>query len=229
MLGWINVDGTWAQWVGQPITVGVLTILLVVELVTISCRRRRAAWPRRSSSIRLIMGGFAVRSSEPPGLHLQGGRRRDDRRVLGTLSGARRVAARRRRGGRTGRSRVAEKTRWPSAAASHRRVPRRAWSSGPPWREIRRDHRRRRPGRAVAGGPADGRRARGSHDERKLRRDLRQHWLPSGPRRWRQRPRRAIARRGAGYGFGAAAVTVDMENVKARKERCARRSRPGVE
>ena len=34
MLGWLDVDGTWAQWVGHPITVTVLTILLVVELVT---------------------------------------------------------------------------------------------------------------------------------------------------------------------------------------------------
>ncbi len=33
-LGWLPVEGTWAQWVGHPITVTVLTILLVVELVT---------------------------------------------------------------------------------------------------------------------------------------------------------------------------------------------------
>ena len=34
LLGWLPVDGTWAQWVGHPVTVGVLTVLLVVELVT---------------------------------------------------------------------------------------------------------------------------------------------------------------------------------------------------
>jgi uncharacterized membrane protein len=33
-LGWLPVEGTWAQWVGHPITVTVLTILLVVELIT---------------------------------------------------------------------------------------------------------------------------------------------------------------------------------------------------
>ncbi|MGU3652740.1 DUF4126 family protein [Mycolicibacterium sp. A43C] len=34
LLGWIELDGTWAQWLAHPITVTVLTILLVVELVT---------------------------------------------------------------------------------------------------------------------------------------------------------------------------------------------------
>ena len=34
VLGWIDVDGKWSEWVGHPITVTVLTILLVVELVT---------------------------------------------------------------------------------------------------------------------------------------------------------------------------------------------------
>ena len=33
-LGWINLDGTWAQWVAHPITVTVLTILALGELVT---------------------------------------------------------------------------------------------------------------------------------------------------------------------------------------------------
>ncbi len=33
-LGWIDLDGTWAQWVAHPITVTVLTILALVELVT---------------------------------------------------------------------------------------------------------------------------------------------------------------------------------------------------
>lgn len=33
-LNWLPLDGTWAHWVGHPITVTVLTILLVVELVT---------------------------------------------------------------------------------------------------------------------------------------------------------------------------------------------------
>jgi uncharacterized membrane protein len=33
-LGWIDVDGKWSEWVAHPITVTVLTILLLVELVT---------------------------------------------------------------------------------------------------------------------------------------------------------------------------------------------------
>ena len=33
-LGWIDLDGTWAQWVAHPITVAVLTILALGELVT---------------------------------------------------------------------------------------------------------------------------------------------------------------------------------------------------
>jgi uncharacterized membrane protein len=33
VLFWINLDGTWASWVGHPVTVAVLTILAVVELV----------------------------------------------------------------------------------------------------------------------------------------------------------------------------------------------------
>lgn len=33
-LGWIDLDGTWAQWVAHPITVTVLTILALGELVT---------------------------------------------------------------------------------------------------------------------------------------------------------------------------------------------------
>ena len=34
MLDWVVLDGTWAHWVGHPITVGVFTVLAVGELVT---------------------------------------------------------------------------------------------------------------------------------------------------------------------------------------------------
>lgn len=34
MLDWVVLDGTWAQWVGHPITVGVFTVLAVGELVS---------------------------------------------------------------------------------------------------------------------------------------------------------------------------------------------------
>ncbi|OBJ73644.1 DUF4126 family protein [Mycobacterium sp. 1274756.6] len=33
MLGWIGLDDTWASWVGQPVTVVLLTLLAVTELV----------------------------------------------------------------------------------------------------------------------------------------------------------------------------------------------------
>lgn len=33
-LGWLPLVGTWAEWVGNWITVTVLTVLLVVELIT---------------------------------------------------------------------------------------------------------------------------------------------------------------------------------------------------
>ena len=58
-LGWLPVDGTWAQWVGHPITVTVLTILLVVELVTdqLPSTPPRTVTPQFAA--RLITGAFA--------------------------------------------------------------------------------------------------------------------------------------------------------------------------
>jgi uncharacterized membrane protein len=59
MLEWINLDGTWVQWLGNPITVTVLTVLAVVELVTDQLPKT----PSRKSPVqfvtRLITGGFA--------------------------------------------------------------------------------------------------------------------------------------------------------------------------
>lgn len=33
LLGWINLDGTWASWVGHPVTVAIVTVLAVAELI----------------------------------------------------------------------------------------------------------------------------------------------------------------------------------------------------
>jgi uncharacterized membrane protein len=33
-LDWLHLDGTWALWMGNSISVGLLTVLLVVELIT---------------------------------------------------------------------------------------------------------------------------------------------------------------------------------------------------
>ena len=58
-LGWLPVDGTWAQWVGHPITVTVLTIFLAVELVTdqLPSTPPRTVTPQFAA--RLITGAFA--------------------------------------------------------------------------------------------------------------------------------------------------------------------------
>ena len=58
-LQWINLEGTWAQWLAHPITVTVLTILAVVELVTDQLPKT----PSRKTVVqfiaRLITGAFA--------------------------------------------------------------------------------------------------------------------------------------------------------------------------
>ena len=59
LLGWLPVDGTWAQWVGHPITVTVLTILLVVELVTDQLPKTPSRKTTPQFATRLIMGAFA--------------------------------------------------------------------------------------------------------------------------------------------------------------------------
>jgi len=58
-LGWLPVDGTWAEWVGHPITVTVLTILLVVELVTdqLPSTPPRTVTPQFAA--RILTGAFA--------------------------------------------------------------------------------------------------------------------------------------------------------------------------
>lgn len=58
-LGWINLDGTWAEWITHPITVTVLTILLVVELVTDQLPNTPARTVAVQFSARLLTGAFA--------------------------------------------------------------------------------------------------------------------------------------------------------------------------
>ena len=59
MLGWINLDGTWAQWLGHPITVAVLTILAVGELVTDQLPKTPSRRSPAQFVTRMITGGFA--------------------------------------------------------------------------------------------------------------------------------------------------------------------------
>ena len=59
LLGWLPVDGTWAQWVGHPITVAVLTVLLVVELVTDQLPKTPSRTVPPQFVARLLTGAFA--------------------------------------------------------------------------------------------------------------------------------------------------------------------------
>lgn len=59
LLGWIDVDGKWSEWVAHPITVTVLTIFLLVELVTDQLPKTPSRKTAPQFITRLIMGGFA--------------------------------------------------------------------------------------------------------------------------------------------------------------------------
>src|SRR4051794_31387042 len=58
-LGWIGLDGTWAQWVAHPITVTVLTILALGELVTDQLPRTPSRRVPQQFGARLVTGAFA--------------------------------------------------------------------------------------------------------------------------------------------------------------------------
>jgi uncharacterized membrane protein len=58
-LGWINLSGTWVSWLGNWITVTILTILLVVELVTDQLPKTPSRKTTMQFATRLITGGFA--------------------------------------------------------------------------------------------------------------------------------------------------------------------------
>jgi uncharacterized membrane protein len=59
-LGWIDLDGTWVQWMTHPITLTVLTILLVVELVTDQLPSTPSRKVPPQFGARLLTGGFAA-------------------------------------------------------------------------------------------------------------------------------------------------------------------------
>jgi len=58
-LGWLPVEGTWAGWVGHPITVTILTILLVVELITDQLPNTPSRTTPPQFGARLLTGAFA--------------------------------------------------------------------------------------------------------------------------------------------------------------------------
>ena len=59
LLSWINLHGTWASWVGNVITVVILTILAVAELVIDKLPKTPARTAPPSFAFRIILGAFA--------------------------------------------------------------------------------------------------------------------------------------------------------------------------
>jgi len=59
MLGWIDVSGKWSEWMAHPITVTVLTILLIGELITDQLPKTPSRKVPPQFIARLITGGFA--------------------------------------------------------------------------------------------------------------------------------------------------------------------------
>ena len=59
LLEWINLSGTWAQWMAHPVTVGMLTVIAVAELVS----DKVPTMPSRKSApqflVRIATGAFA--------------------------------------------------------------------------------------------------------------------------------------------------------------------------
>ena len=58
-LSWINLDGTWVQWLAHPATVTVLTIVAVGELVTDQLPRTPSRKTAMQFLPRLVTGAFA--------------------------------------------------------------------------------------------------------------------------------------------------------------------------
>ena len=58
-LGWIDVTDKWSEWVAHPITVAVLTILLIGELITDQLPKTPSRKVPAQFGARLISGAFA--------------------------------------------------------------------------------------------------------------------------------------------------------------------------
>ncbi|MFB1298186.1 DUF4126 family protein [Mycobacterium sp. pW049] len=59
MLGWIDVTDKWSEWMAHPITVTVLTILLVGELITDQLPKTPSRKVPPQFLARLVTGGFS--------------------------------------------------------------------------------------------------------------------------------------------------------------------------
>ncbi|QLL05474.1 DUF4126 domain-containing protein [Mycobacterium vicinigordonae] len=58
-LSWLNMTGTWASWVGNIVTVVILSLLAVAELVNDKLPKTPPRTATPVFLVRLIMGGFA--------------------------------------------------------------------------------------------------------------------------------------------------------------------------
>lgn len=59
LLQWINLDGTWASWLGHPVTVGVLTVCALGELVADLLPGTASRTGAVPFAARMVLGGFA--------------------------------------------------------------------------------------------------------------------------------------------------------------------------
>ncbi|MBI2703035.1 MULTISPECIES: DUF4126 domain-containing protein [Mycobacterium] len=59
-LSWLNLHGTWASWVGNLVTVVILSLLAVAELVNDKLPKTPPRTAPPVFAVRLIMGGFAA-------------------------------------------------------------------------------------------------------------------------------------------------------------------------
>ena len=58
-LQWINLNGTWAEWLSHPVTVTVLTLLAVGEFITDQLPSTPARTVPMQFMARIVSGGFA--------------------------------------------------------------------------------------------------------------------------------------------------------------------------
>ena len=59
VLHWINLNGTWASWLGHPVTVAIITVLAVVELAGDKLPKTPSRTAPPSFGARIALGAFA--------------------------------------------------------------------------------------------------------------------------------------------------------------------------
>jgi uncharacterized membrane protein len=59
VLHWINLNGTWASWLGHPVTVAILSVLAIGELVVDKLPKTPSRTAPPSFAARIVLGAFA--------------------------------------------------------------------------------------------------------------------------------------------------------------------------